>query len=423
MPFAQKISQARPSMGRRLFYLASWILTTLPAADFHIYAQEPASREIPVVYQTLQGKFQSSLLPITAETPTVEIADSTVPLGDLIEIEFSGQIPASRASATLILRDGGFWRGRFDLRRLDGGDQVFWNSPSLTQVLELPLESIGSYLAAGVKEDPFTERSGDSDLLLTSDGARLSGILESLDPGQITFDDESLGLLKIEWAKVQAFQLVALGDENEAGPKSENHVDVFTRDGSTPRGSLLRLDSEEIRLRDTTGQEVRIPTDRILRVKFANDRVVSLTDRTPLSADEGLGEGRWFPWTWQKDRNVLGAPLSIGARKFDRGIGVHSNSTLTFEIKEGDLILNGYAGMDASARPKDEEPEIGNARFSILVDSKVVWGPHDLSWKDAPRSFSIPLETRKTFSLKVEMGSGIHILDRANWVATQILRK
>lgn len=403
-----------------LFLLA---FLSLSSWTTEIVGQNSELREIPVVYQTLQGKVQSTLSIITPETSSLKMGESTASLKDLVQIEFSGKVAESSASANLVLREGGSWRGRFDLRRLDGGDQIYWNSPSLTQVLEIPLESIEKYLAIGVDESELGTGSTDSDFLLTADGAKLTGILESLDMNQITFDDESLGLLKIEWSKVRAFQLVALDDETAEPGDSGISVDVVTRDGSTPKGLLLQLDTEEVRLRIDSGQEIRIPIDRILRINFANDRVVSLTDRTPIEVVEGLGEGRWFPWSWQKDRNVLGSQLTIGARSFDQGIGVHSNSLLSFKIEPGDLTLNGFAGMDASAKPRDEEPEIGNARFSILVDGKMVWGPHDISWQDAPRPFSVPLAESSKFTLKVEMGSGIHILDRANWVATQIIRQ
>ena len=423
MDHSRLTSEPRPKLEIRPIALFLLTFLSLPSWTMEITAQESGLREIPVVYQTLEGKYQSTLATITPETSTLKMGEAIASLEDLVQIEFSGKVAESSASANLILREGGSWRGRFDLRRLDGGDQTYWNSPSLTQVLELPLESIEKYLANGVDEAELGEGSTDSDFLLTADGAKLTGILESLDMNQITFDDESLGLLKIEWAKVRAFQLVALDDEAADPGDNGLSIDVMTRDGSTPKGTLLKLDTEEVRLRTGSGQEIRIPVDRILRINFANDRVVSLTDRTPIEVVEGLGEGRWFPWSWQKNRNVLGSPLTIGARSFDQGIGVHSNSLLSFKVEPGDLTLNGFAGMDASAKPRDEEPEIGNARFSILVDGKVVWGPHDISWQDAPRPFSVPLAESANFTLKVEMGSGIHILDRANWVATQIIRQ
>ena len=213
MDHYQKPSQPRSTMETRetaLFLLAFLsLLAWAPALS----GQEPDRREIPVVYQTLQGKIQGSLSSIRPETSSLSIGDSEIPLKDLVQIEFSGKVPESSASANLILRDGGSWRGRFDLRRLDGGDQVYWNSPSLTQVLELPLELIEKYFATGVEESELGETTTDSDVLLTADGARLTGILESLEMNQVTFDDESLGLLNIEWSKIRAFQLVALDDE------------------------------------------------------------------------------------------------------------------------------------------------------------------------------------------------------------------
>ena len=230
MDHSQVASEPRPKLKIRPITLFLLAFLSLSSWTTEITGQESELREIPAVYQPLQGKFPGILSTITPETSTLKIGDSTASLKDLVQIEFSGKVAESSASANLILREGGSWRGRFDLRRLDGGDQIYWNSPSLTQVLELPLESIEKYLATGVDESELGEGSTDSDFLLTADGAKLTGILESLDMNQITFDDESLGLLKIEWSKVRAFQLVALDDEPEEPAKSGFSIDVVTRD-------------------------------------------------------------------------------------------------------------------------------------------------------------------------------------------------
>ena len=435
--FSKLIIPLHPGLISKTLRLVAGILIPLlaPLTISQLYSQEPLTekpqKEIPVVYETLRGKFSETLRPMTSESKVISINGQEIPIEELIELELSGKMADSSASATLYLRNGGFWRGRIDHPGLPSSDSdqdpamqetLFWNSSALVRALPVPIDAVHRYLAAGESPDILSENQADNDLLLTKDGARLEGILESFDSQSITFDDESLGMLQIEWQKVRGFQLVALDEKPAEVSQTNINVSVLTRDGSAPTGTLLEINSQEIALENSFGQEIRIPTSLVLRVGFSNARVISLTDRSPTLIDEGLGEGRWFPWKWQKDRNVLGNPLTIGSRSFNKGIGVHSNSLLTFNIEPEDKTLNGYAGMDSSSRPKDEEPEIGCARFSIWVDGVSVWGPKDISWKDAPVPFTIDLEGKKTFSLKVEMGSGIHILDRANWVSTRIFR-
>ena len=419
-----------PLLSLLLSLLLPLLLLTLLFSSNPIHGQEAApatlqERELPVVYETLSGRISSMLTPISQSDQSFALEGEQTPIEDLIAIEFSGKEADSSPYATVHLRGGGFWKGRIDRRRLgsDSSDElIYWNSPSLSKALPIPIDSLESFIAAGEPANLMVSESSENDVLLTKDGARLIGILEKFGSDKITFDDESLGILQVEWAKVRGFKLVSLTD-SDPQPSESFKIHISTRDGSVPQGQLLTLNSEALSFSIADGSEVAIPIDRILKVTFQNKRVQPLADREPIKVEEGLGPDRWFPWTWQKNRNVLGNGLRIGARNFDLGIGVHSNSLLTFAIEAGDSSLSGFAGMDSSSRPKDDEPEIGCARFSILVDGDCVWGPHDLSWQDAPLPFKIDLSGKTSVSLKVEMGSGHHILDRANWVSTRIFKE
>ena len=69
-------------------------------------AKEKPQREIPVVYETLKGKFSATLKSVTAESTQIAIGEENLSIDELIEIEFSGQMADSSASASLYLRNG-----------------------------------------------------------------------------------------------------------------------------------------------------------------------------------------------------------------------------------------------------------------------------------------------------------------------------
>lgn len=405
--------------------LLTGILAVILALPAIVESKQPQAKlETPVVYETLDGRISGTLQGITPKTESLIINDETLSIRDLLLIEFSAFIPESVATGTIHLRGEGSWNGRWAIRKTREADTLEWATSALSRPLSINIDALERYVAPGAPADLLATENSESDIILTREGAKLSGIIEEFTPTYIVIDEESLGSLQIEWEKVQAFSLVDLDDPT---PDTDQNpapiVTALTRGGSQPKGRLIELSDNSLILQSRFGDALTLSTEKLLLLRFENNRVEDLSDRTPDLVKEGLGDDRWFPWTWKKDRNVLNQPLSVGSRIFEKGLGVHSNSTLTFKTKDGDQWLKGFAGMDSSARPKDDEPEIGCAVFKILVDNKEVWNSKDLSWKDAPSPFKVDLKDSDTFSLVVEMGLGHHILDRANWITPRIFRR
>ncbi|HIO65645.1 MAG TPA: hypothetical protein EYN40_03035, partial [Planctomycetes bacterium] len=345
------------------------------------------------------------------------------PIRDVLSLTYPNHLAEAQPRDQILLRDGSLWSGQLKIEADSEPDTFAWVTPSLMAPILIPIDDLVQYRSATAPTLPFQGKGTDSDLLLTSDGAQLTGILETLAPTGVKFDDSSLGQLSIPWNKVSAFRLVETAQGEVVGAPGSVPVRVLTLDGSSLVGSLDRIDSESILMHRSVIQQIALPISRVLKIHFELGRVVQLAARQPIQVEEGIPGTDWFPWKWRKNLNVIGKPIQIGARTFPAGIGVHSLCRLTYEVAPGDQFLVGIAGMDASSRPPDEEANIGCATFSILVDGEARFSPGDISWKNPGVDFRIPLADAKRFTLVVDLGPGHHILDRANWAMVRIVRE
>jgi hypothetical protein len=376
-----------------------------------------------VEVETIDGSIRCEIPVIGAESSEISILGTIFPLRDILSIRFRPDEREAQPRDRIILRNHSRWTGKLLLDPQRPTDTVQWITPSLESPLTISLEDLVMFATSIAPAVPFPQPDPDSDQLLTREGAMLSGILEDLHQRGVRFDDPSLGSLEIPWSKVVAFRLVDVPSENPAPLQGTIPIRIRTVDQSQIRAHLVQIDQEAATFSRSTGQQCQISLDRIIDIHFELGRVVALAQREPIAVNEGAPATTWFPWTWKKDRNVLGNPLQIGGITYEHGLGVHSRSLLTYSIEEGDQYLTGIAGMDISSRPPDDQEGIGCAEFRILIDGDERWSAGVLSWKSPASPFRIALEGAKSFTLVVDLGPGHHILDRANWAQIRVIRK
>ncbi|MGE4618176.1 MAG: NPCBM/NEW2 domain-containing protein [Planctomycetota bacterium] len=401
-------------------------LTNRPLAPKHAesteYRKNLPARSVQEI-ETIEGFIKTESIEIGMETTEITLDNKTVPIRDILSIRYADQQKEAQPRDRIQLRDQSRWYGKLLLTPETDRDTIDWVTPSLNQPLNVSLDDLLLYATTSAPPNPFPAPDPDSDQLLTREGALLSGILEELQTDGILFDDPSLGPLVIPWPKVLAFRLVEVPVDQQATNTGVLPIQIRTLDQSDVRAQLIQLDDQKIRWVDSTGQEKQIPLSRVEKIVFDLGRVIPLAQRDPISVVEGAPTTTWFPWTWKKDLNVLGAPLQIGGTIYEKGLGVHSRSELTFTVEPGDQFLTGISGMDISCRPPDEREKIGCAEFRILLDDEEAWSGGVLCWNDPGVPFRLPLQGASSFTLIVDIGPGHHILDRANWANIQIVRQ
>lgn len=109
------------------------------------------------------------------------------------------------------------------------------------------------------------------------------------------------------------------------------------------------------------------------------------------------------------NRSVRKQPLSLGGRKFARGVGTHAYSIYRLNLAGGTEKFEATVGLDDAA----EGP--GSVVFQILADGKKVFDSGAMRPGTPARSVSVNLQGMKTVALVVtDSGDGVNY-DHADW--------
>jgi hypothetical protein len=100
---------------------------------------------------------------------------------------------------------------------------------------------------------------------------------------------------------------------------------------------------------------------------YVSDREVGTRWPLSLLAGEGI---------WRRDRSARGGPISIGGRRFAKGLGVQADSVLTVRVPDGATTFASDVGYADDGGPQDAS---GTLRFVVAIDGR-----------EAHRSVEIP---------------------------------
>lgn len=112
----------------------------------------------------------------------------------------------------------------------------------------------------------------------------------------------------------------------------------------------------------------------------------------------------------QMDASVEGNNISVGGKKFAKGIGTHAVSDVEYRLGGNFRLLEGWVGVD------DEVPKgRGSVVFQIYGDERLLWQSGVMRAGDPPRRFQVSVGGAQTLRLHVaDAGDGIDY-DHADW--------
>src|SRR5262249_52745389 len=118
----------------------------------------------------------------------------------------------------------------------------------------------------------------------------------------------------------------------------------------------------------------------------------------------------------QINKNVLGQPMTVNRTPYAKGIGVHTQSTLVYELDRSFDTLNLRVGLDDSAVPH------GQAQASILLDGKILWQNKALKPGELSEELSPPIKNGKRLDLPADPASRFDIQGRVDWINVLLRR-
>jgi len=126
-----------------------------------------------------------------------------------------------------------------------------------------------------------------------------------------------------------------------------------------------------------------------------------------------LGES----WPIRPDRCVLGGPIRLGGRRFDRGLGVHAPCEVVYELGGRFRRLLAKVGID------DASNGLGSVVFVVIGDGEELWRSGVIRGGDAPVVVSVDVRGVRRVTLRAEEADGLDIGDLADWADARLVRE
>ena len=152
-----------------------------------------------------------------------------------------------------------------------------------------------------------------------------------------------------------------------------------------------------------------------MSIRCLGGRAVYLSDLKPASYQHQpylAGE-----WELKPDRNVLGEPLRLDGQEYPKGLGMHSQSIVSYDLNGKFQTFRATAGVDDAAQTG------GSVVFAVEVDGKPVFQSEPQTAKQPALQLPpIPLAGAKRLTLRVEFGEFGDVLDYADWCDAVLIR-
>ena len=315
-------------------------------------------------------------------------------------------------------------------------------------------------------------------VLWTIDGGRFVGRQSGLEGSKIRWDVDQIGPVEVPLDRVLGVLRGPLDDAPLRAPVAED--EILLKNGDTVRGTITAVDDKGFTITPAAGDPVVLSGDVIVRVIFAppaqgrparqaagftvrlvngvvlpcadvqlggasevsgqilrvspaggggernvslesvvaiehtGGRVRWLTDRTPL---EAVATAFFGPAHQHRiGRNVTGGLIRAGGATYERGIGVHSHSRITYAIEPADRSFRTQYAVD-------NELPYADVDVRVLVDGKTVHEQKSLRSGILSPVIQADLRGAKTLTLEVDFGNNYDVQDRLNWIEPAIVRE
>ena len=295
--------------------------------------------------------------------------------------------------------------------------------------LTVPLASLASVWWTDPPEptldepDPLAwfDPSGKRDAVLLRNGDVVRGTLERFtDTGGIVFKPAS----ESKSRTYDATALAALATDPALSrarvPKGPYAVAILT-DGTRLTIEKPELADGVVSAKMVSGSAVQWKLERLAALAIEGTGTsVRLGDLKPLeSKHEPFGR---TPWPMVVDRSAKGLPIllktALGEEFFDRGLGLHSKTTLTYAIDGKYSRFEAIAGLDARSGRRGEV----DLRFSVDGVEQSIPGLAKLNFSAAALPISIDIAKAKKLTIIVDYGANGDVQDDVNLADAKLFR-
>ena len=372
--------------------------------------------------ETVEGTMIEGMLKSIDASGVVTLQDvgteQQVNLNDLTSITVTTFDPTAASNVenncTLHLPDG----GEVAARLLEGRTGKITVDVGLGSMVPVSLSGLAGVqfntTSSGALHSEFQARLKDRDkgrdlLIAVKDDKPvvLPGALEALDHESWSFRIGS----KVQTGALDRAFGVVLGGPAASAPAGPVSFSLSGKRRFT--ASIRSADATSIDVDAGPLGRLAIAWPQISGIAVRSDRVVYLSDLEPVTIDHrSIYDASWPP---KMDRSVTGGPMVIAGREFDRGVGAHAPTTLTYDLGGAYDSFVSMIGIDDAAGPR------GRAVFRVICDGRVAFESSPIGHGPA-ESVRVSLAGVKKMTLDVDPGPDLEISDHCDWAGARLIR-
>jgi hypothetical protein len=358
--------------------------------------------------------------------PTTERV--TVPLENIISIRFLGRDPLLVQAGTQEFRfvNGGNLRGR--IAGYEGNEVVIESAMAgriafdlahCRGFVALPMFGFSSLKAEELVEEQTAARADLFDMIIDRRGSQISGVLRQLHRTHIDIDIDDL--LQVKPIKIPYLKGVRLANAARAPRtpwKGETKVILTGRDGSVVHADVtgIHLSDWQLKAGWHTSGPVAVPLQEISEVRVMGGKVQYLSQLEPVAVEEQTILAP--PQPFAMDRSCQKHTISIAGKRYPWGIGVHADSSLTFEINKRFAEFRADVGVDTRMGNR------GSVVFHVLGEGKELYkSPVVRGGEAATLHVAVGVAGVSRLTLRVTNGGDLDLGDVANWGSARLLKE
>jgi hypothetical protein len=347
---------------------------------------------------------------------------ATVAAGDLISLRRKDvALPPPPAGPHVVFANGDRLAGevvaiendKVRFRAMLGRDAT----PDNTQEMSIPLSALAAIWFPAPGDDSVSRWAGERrrrDVVLAKNGDTRTGTLKEMksSAGPLVLNEEG------KETRLDPGQLVAIAMNTELArtlrPRGTYARLVLANGGRLgvlePTAGSLALSAKTL-----FGETMKVGLDQVVSMDVRQGKAVYLSDLKPKAYEHRPFLG--VRWPYEMDRCVAGGGMRLGGSSYDKGIGLHSESRLTF-------TLNGeYRRFEALVGLDDRSGRGGRAIVRVLVDGKPKdIGEPEVTSAAAPRLIEVDIAGGKKLTLVVEFGAGGDVCDNVDWADARVIK-
>ena len=253
----------------------------------------------------------------------------------------------------------------------------------------------------------------DTDEVALLNGDKINGEFRSADSNNLSLDT-TVGEVTVRHSQAGGlgFNSTLISFPKTAGQRVLMRLTQGTR--LTVRN--LKLDSQRRFVCDALfGTRMVFPETAVVSMRFLGGRVAYVSDLKPQ-------EYRFTPylsseWKMQSDLSVTGDALYMRGIEYDKGLGMHSKSEVSYDLADGYRNFQATVGIDDTANGQ------GSVEFRIHLDGRRVFTTGPVTGKSPPRKLPpIDVTGKRRLTLIVDYGQFGDIRDYADWCNALLIK-